>query len=123
MRHLLIFICLLLLTSICVSASGEECYKPAPEPIYTEERDYGYNTDVPCDNDEYIHSIMKTWQNGGTRYIFVDLFKDGVCDVVYKWVQEDRTEDAWMLVGTDTCEEVDRNIITQIKFKQGLSGE
>jgi len=105
---------------ICAMATEEACFKPAPDPVYTVEKDYGYVEDVPCGTNNTPNGIIKTWQNGGTRYIFVDRGKDGTCDDVVIWFQPNREQDAWELVGIDTCEETERNIKSQIKFKESL---
>jgi hypothetical protein len=108
---------------LCAQAEEEvECFKPAPEPVYTAEKDYGYREDVPCDTDEYPNAIMKSFQNGGTNYIFIDMGKDGTCDYVSIWTQPDRSKDAWRMTHWNTCEDTENIIKTQIKFKKSLEG-
>ncbi|NIS52486.1 MAG: hypothetical protein GWN00_00865 [Aliifodinibius sp.] len=66
---------------------------------------------------------MKSWQNGGTNYIFIDQGKDGTCDLVSIWQQPDRDKDAWRMISWGHCENIERSIKTQIEFKKQLAGE
>ncbi len=111
------------INSCNLALAEEDCFKPAPEPVYTDEKGYGYREDVPCDTDEYPNAIMKSWQNGGTNYIFIDQGKDGTCDLVSIWQQPDRDKDAWRMISWGHCENIERSIKTQIEFKKQLAGE
>lgn len=108
------------LALVSVAIADGPCYKPAPLPHYDQAKGYGYRTDVPCDNPDpkYKNSIVKTFQIGESREIFVDFGKDGSCDVMMIW-QKKPGQDLWEFKGSMSCEDADKQISDFLRVKEG----
>lgn len=70
---------------VCAEEDSTKKYKPAPLPHYTEEKGYGWDTEVPVIKPEHVWHILKVWRTTDTFSVFVDTDKDGKCDVVYEF--------------------------------------
>ena len=71
MKTLLIILTILICLGVTSVVYGNE-YKDAPLPHYTEERGYGWSTEVPVDKPENVWNILKTWRIGKTLEVFLD---------------------------------------------------
>ena len=93
------------------------------EPEYDPVKGYGWSKEVPKSKPEYPNAIIKEWVVYNTREIFVDVGKDGTCDIVYVFTTNGaKTEDGQMLYwldGTMTCDQAEKQIETFLRITEG----
>lgn len=83
---------ILIAVIMCFASTGiaeDKKYQPTPKPHYSEEKGYGWNTNVPLPRPGDKWQILKVWNVDKKYYsLFMDMAPfDGVCDVVIEIVK------------------------------------
>ena len=123
MFKIILVLCLVLAVAVGGTIAAE--YKEAPLPHYNAEKNYGWMVKIPLDKPENVNNVLKVWIVYGSRAIFMDKDKDGVCDVVVNFSQMNPNVDLFRRTGDTSCEDtqtkIDKflGIVEEKKIKEG----